>query len=96
MDDSVAHISYQDMLKMIDNKSGDKIMKIIGELESPFHAMCTLASCLGLLTTFIVEEVPAAEHNIDEMAEFSKNIAQKILEYNKKLEEKETETTSKH
>jgi C4-dicarboxylate transporter len=78
-DEQVEFVTYADMLNMVSEESGLQIMNIVMNLDSPFHAMCTLAICMANIIASVTDSKKAIDENMDELNAFTKDMAYSYL-----------------
>ncbi len=71
---------YLDLVKLINNDVGEKIVTLLAETGSPYNALATIGAVIASVVTSIVNQEDKVMTNIDTIATFSKELAQSILE----------------
>ncbi len=74
---------YLDLVRLINNEVGEKIVELLAETGSPYHAIATIGAVIASIVTSIVDQEDKAMSNIDTITNFSKELAQSIIEKNK-------------
>jgi len=71
---------YLDLVKLINNDVGEKIVELLAETGSPYNAVATIGAVIASVVTSIVNQEDKIMANIDTIANFSKELASSILE----------------
>ena len=70
---------YLDLVKLINNEVGEKIVELLAETGSPYNAIATIGAVIASVVTSIVNQEDKIMANIDTIANFSKELASSIL-----------------
>src|SRR6266852_2595083 len=71
---------YLDLVKLINNEVGEKIVELLAETGSPYNAIATIGAVIASVVTSIVNQEDKIMANIDTIANFSKELASSILD----------------
>lgn len=80
-------MSFRDMVEFVDQPIRFNITNQL-MTTSPLHAMCTLAACVATIASVTTQTIPLAQHNIDEISSFAKELVKLIIEEMKNESEK--------
>lgn len=91
-DDTIAKVSLEDMVSLINHHVRDDVAEKIFSIPTPLEGMCTLSAIIAQVVALSVDEESSAHHNIDEMGSFAKKIVS-ILIKNRDDKERNNEIT---